>query len=598
MRIILLAILLNCWQLTLAQQEDILRLPDHVKPEDRIAFTLYTVHENTVKMTAQLYPIQNAEPFEAILQIQENNQWITKDSVDIIYPGYTAHFRIEGWDDTKDANYRVVHNNTAFYEGIIKSNPKEKDEFVLAAFSCMSIYQNHGGQEPTKDIIDNLKSLQPDLLFFAGDQVYDHSQHYLYWLKFGEAFRDILRNTPTVVITDDHDVGQYNIWGAGGKKGTARHGRSGGYYMPVEYVKEVERAQTSHLPDPFDPTPIQRGIGVYYTDLKWGGMSFAILEDRKFKSGLEGVIEQVGPQLDAVLIPDVDPLQFDVEGATLLGNRQLEFLESWTTDWEQADMKAVLSATIFAYASTYSGKYGKEVYCDFDTNGWPQTGRNKALSVIRKSFSCMIGGDQHLSTLIQHGIDEWGDAGYSFAVPAVANYWTRWWEPTQPAIRSIEGMPDYCGDYYDGFRNKITMYAAANPTSHLENNTKSLLDSRGAGYGVIRFNKPDRKITFESWGRNKDITNPENKPYDGWPFTIDQMANYQIKNGYELPRFQMTKEGQVVTVKSATLNEVISSVRIKGNTYQPKVHHPGKYTVEVGEGVDKQIFNELSRNEK
>ena len=55
--------------------------------------------------------------------------------------------------------------------------------------------------------------------------------------------------------------------------------------MPVEYVKRVERAQTSHLPDPYDPTPIQRGIGVYYTQYNWGRISMAILEDRKFKTG-------------------------------------------------------------------------------------------------------------------------------------------------------------------------------------------------------------------------------------------------------------------------------------------------------------------------
>ena len=60
--------------------------------------------------------------------------------------------------------------------------------------------------------------------------------------------------------------------------------------MPVEYVKEVERAQTSHLPDPYDPTPIKRGIGTYYTDLNWGRISFAIIEDRKFKTGPAGMI--------------------------------------------------------------------------------------------------------------------------------------------------------------------------------------------------------------------------------------------------------------------------------------------------------------------
>ena len=54
---------------------------------------------------------------------------------------------------------------------------------------------------------------------------------------------------------------------------------------PADFVKMVERTQTSHLPDPFDPTPVGQGIGVYYSHLVWGRVSIAILEDRKFKSG-------------------------------------------------------------------------------------------------------------------------------------------------------------------------------------------------------------------------------------------------------------------------------------------------------------------------
>ena len=32
----------------------------------------------------------------------------------------------------------------------------------------------------------------------------------------------------------------------------------------------VERTQTAHLPDPVDPTPVDQGIGVYFTELVWG----------------------------------------------------------------------------------------------------------------------------------------------------------------------------------------------------------------------------------------------------------------------------------------------------------------------------------------
>jgi len=49
---------------------------------------------------------------------------------------------------------------------------------------------------------------------------------------------------------------------------------------------------------------IKRGIGVYYTALNWGGISFAIIEDRKFKTGPEGVVPKMGPRPDHVTDPD------------------------------------------------------------------------------------------------------------------------------------------------------------------------------------------------------------------------------------------------------------------------------------------------------
>ena len=573
-----------------------LALPRYVNPEDRIAFAMYTVHEKIVKLNAQFYPIKNFEPFRATLEIEENGKWVKRAEAKIQYPGYTALFRIEAWDDTKEAKYRVVHNNKAFYEGIIRKNPTHKDNFVLAALTCNSIYPQHGGDIPRTDIVDNLKKLQPDLLFFSGDQVYDHSQHYLYWLKFGKDFGEIIRNTPTICIVDDHDVGQGNIWGADGKETETRSGVSGGYYMPVEYVKEVERAQTSHLPDPYDATPIQQGIGVYYTDLKWGGISFAILEDRKFKSGLMD-LPKYAPDIfpngtrDAIFDPTVDTRKLDIPTAKLLGDRQIKFLEDWTTDWENAEMKTVLSQTVFAMVNNYTGKHDREIIADFDTNGWPQTGRNRALAVIRKSFSPMIGGDQHLATFVKHGIDDWGDAGYSFVTPAIANYWMRWWDPKSPGKNKDKKAPYYTGDFLDGFQNKITVEAVGNPSEE-QKKEGGKLSTRVAGFGVITYNKPNRTIKFDCWQRNVDIMDPNQKQYVGWPITISQLDNFNPKKTFQLPTLELSKEDQVVTIKKSTTNEVISSLRINGKTFQPKVLELGSYTIEVGEGyTPKKYFN-------
>lgn len=602
-RTLLLVLFLICTCIAFGQ--DPLALPENIEPEDRICFALYTVNENILKLTAQFYPIKNFEPFEATLEIEENGAWVKRAETRIIYPGYTAPFRIENWDDTIETNYRVVHNNKAFYVGIVRKNPIHKEQFTLAALTCNSIYPQHGGDIPRTDIVENIKKIKPDLLFFSGDQVYDHSQHYLYWLKFGRDFGEIIRNTPTICITDDHDVGQGNIWGQGGKTTENRGGNSGGYYMPADYVKEVERAQTSHLPDPYDPTPIQQGIGVYYTDLTWGGVSFAILEDRKFKSGLsdlpkyEPEIFKDGP-LDAIFDPNVDTRKLDIPGVKLLGDRQLEFLENWTTDWKDAEIKTVLSQTIFSMVNNYTGKHDRQIIADFDTNGWPQSGRNKALGIIRKSFSFMVAGDQHLASVVQHGVDDWGDAGYSFCTPAIANYWMRWWDPEKPGKNRSANSPYYTGDFLDGFQNKISVTAVANPTlPEIEEGGK--LSTRVAGFGVIRYNKPDRKITFECWPRNVVVSDPNAKQYAGWPITINQTDNFNPKETFQLPTLNISKENQVVTVRKSSNREIVSSIRVNGNSYQPKVLEQGSFTIEVGEGILLEKVYEVksqSRNKK
>ena len=572
-----------------AQKKNVISLPENQPVKDRICFALYTVHEQTLKLTAQFYPIQNFDPFNAKLQIKNGGEWETVQESGIEYPSYTAHFRIENWDDTQEKEYRVAYFDKAFYEGVIRQNPLNKEEIIMAAFSCWSIYEKHGGQEPAQDIIDNLTKLKPDVLFFAGDQVYDHSQHYNNWLKFGESFGEIIRNTPTITIPDDHDIGQGNLWGNGGKKISDRSGKEGGYYMPVSYIQEVEKAQTSHLPDPYDPTPIEQGIGVYYTNMTWGGISFAIIEDRKFKSG---PLRVLGKKRFA------DTRNMDVPQATLLGQRQLDFLEDWTTNWKGAEMKAVLSQTIFANVATHSPTIQKRQKYSVDSNGWPQSGRNRALGVIRKSFACMIAGDQHLGTVVHHGIEDWNNAGYSFAVPAAANFWLRWWKPDFPGKNRKSGAPDYTGEFEDAFHNKITVHAVANP-SHEDNTPKEdLLNGRAAGYGIIRFNKNNREITYECWPRNKDMFAPESKPYAGWPVTFKQTDNFYIEDGFELPLLKISQPNQVVTVKNYYTSEVVSSLRIKGSEYRPKVLQEGKYTIDIGEGENIKRYFEIDALKK
>ena len=565
-----------------------LEVPE-VSRDKVICFALYTVQNNILKLTAQLYPLKPGEDRNVRLEIRQQGKWKQIAETQVIEQGWTAPFRIESWDSTKDVEYRVLHGKKASYAGTIRKDPVDKDVIVVAAFTGNSINPSHGGDIPKSDIVENIKKLKPDLLFFSGDQVYDHFKHYAAWLKFGRDFGEIIRNIPTVTIPDDHDVGQANLWGQEGRLSHVRAGHDGGYAAPLEYVKEVERAQTSHLPDPFDPTPIERGIGVYYTNLTIGRVSFAIIEDRKFKTGPAGLLPDMGwrpDRPDHISVPGYDPKALDVPEARLLGQRQLKFLRHWAADWRDCDMKAVLSQTIFAGGAHIHGAMNNRLLVDLDANGWPQTGRNNALMEMRKAFALMIAGDQHLATIIHHGVNDWNDSGYSMCVPSIANLYLRWWAPLEPGKNREPGAPEYTGEFLDGLGNKLTMLAVANPSP--ERNGGQKLTTRAAGFGVVKFNKKTRAITMECWPRNVDITDSDTKQYPGWPRTIQQIDNYSRKAVAYLPTIEVQgMTNPVIQVIDESNGEIVYTLRINGTSFKPKVFKIEEYTIKIGrQGTD------------
>jgi len=264
-----------------------------------------------------------------------------------------------------------------------------------------------------------------------------------------------------------------------------------------------------------------------------------------------------------------------------LGERQLKFLREWAADWHDCDMKAVLSQTVFCGGAHMHGKYDYRLLVDLDCNGWPQTGRNKALYEMRKAFAIHICGDQHLGTLIHHGIDEWNDAVYSMCVPSIANLYLRWWVPLEPGRNREPGAPEHLGEFLDGLGNKINMLAVANPSPERNHDP---LTTRAAGFGIVKFNKKTREVTIECWPRNVDITSPNAEQYPGWPRTIKQEDNYGRKAVAYLPTIQVSgTTNPVLQVIDESNNEIVYTLRINGTSYRPKVFKKGKYTVKVGQ---------------
>ena len=625
---------------------------------------LYTVSRNTLKLTAQFPSLGESDNMSAFLEVRESGSrsWTRIAESRIIEPGWTAPFRVEGWNDALDHEFRIRYDlldgsgkkERSYYNGMIPKNPDSREEFVIAAFTGnyngKSIQDWRAGTQfydfshntmwfPHEDMDRNVSLHHPDLLVYTGDQVYESSfvaadksgnySSYLdylnKWLLFCWAHGDLTRNLPTVCITDDHDVYQINYWGEGGKKArdlpeadsweemitklpdeyqnmtqAYRHD-GGGYEMPADWVNMVQRSQCSHLPDPWDPAPVQQGIEVYYSDILYGGIGFAILEDRKFKSAPRPMLPEANVRNGFPLNSAYDVKDADRPDAVLLGERQLEFIETWASDWKGTDMKVALSATIFACANSIpSGEDGLKLdrlknyprglepsgYSpskDFDTNGWPQSGRNSALEELRKGFVFMIAGDQHLGTIVHHGVDEWDDAGYSFCVPAIGNIAPRRWFTKDTGINHVDGMPGYTGNHMDAFGNRMNVWAASNP--YTSGREPAGLYDRATGYGIIRLNKKSQEITMECWPRFEIPNDPKAEQYEGWPRTIQMADNYGRKAVAYLPTFRISglQKPPVVRVIEDASGETVYTYRAKTNAIRPKVFKQGEYTVWIGE---------------
>ena len=547
-------------------------------PRDQVvAFTIYTVDSETLKLTAQLYPLLDEESRDVRLEIKEGDAWKEIAREKVVYPGWTAHFRIKDWDSSKNVTYRVRHGEKAEWGGIVRRDPTDKEEIVVGSLSCNS--SRTGGPRP--HIVKNVLAHDPDFLFFAGDQSYQHTQMTMGWIQFGLQFRDVIKDRPTVTIPDDHDVGQGNLWGEGGIKAQTRVGDDGGYVYPPKYINMVERQQTWHLPDAWDATPIEQGIGVYYTRLRVGGIDFAILEDRKFKSGPKGKIPKMGPRADHINDPAYDRAAVDLDGLKLLGDRQLKFLHEWGQDWTGADMKVVLSQTAFCGAVHLHGSESNRLLADLDSNAWPQKGRNKALREIRRARASHLCGDQHLAVVVRHGIDEHSDGPYGFTNPAIINtIYGRWWHPEdeKAGANPIPNSPlPWTGDFLDGLGNKITMHAYANPEDRSDEKKRS------DGYGIVRLNKKTGHTVFECYDRFS------NKQFPGWPVSFNMRDNDGRKVTHRLPEMSFDIKNPVVQVIEDASGEILYTTRIRSQKYAPEVFASGKYTVKIGKDKPEKV---------
>ena len=470
----------------------------------------------------------------------------------------TAKFTLRRLDLASPHHYEVTLDGGSF-KGTIHPLPKARP-VTLAALAC----DNSTGF-PHNDLVANVAAHKPDVIAFLGDQVNELGGGYSYVVdqrpnertllcylrKFamhGWAWRELLRDTPSVTLPGDHDVFHDKLWGCGGKHADVYKGYgtsaqdSGGYKMAAEFVNVVHLTQTGNLPTPIDPTIADNLISVFFTRWQYGPLDMAILADHQFKSAPreclpDATIDNGWPtNPDYYTTPPPDRPR-----AELLGPRQEAFLSRWAETTDAATpIRLVLSRAAFAAVKSQprdsqSDADGHDLHVlkpgdyppddqpkpDFESNGWPLAKRKLALTLMKKAGALHVTGDQDLGSSGQYGLATYRDGPWWIASPATSNLWLRRWMPLTRGASLGPGAPRETGDFNDGFGNKITVAAVANPIER-EHAPASLLN-HPVGYSVLTCDPASGRVTLANWPSwaSPAKSSPNNSPYPGWPITID-----------------------------------------------------------------------------
>jgi len=583
-----------------------------------LLMTTYTLSRNTLTLNAQLPQLCIDGYATPSLEVQRDGQWVNIASSDINPSAFVSRFSVPDWNATESVAYRVVLQKKSsepshYFYGVIQADPITKNEVIVSTFNCRPglllsdtegwIQQNNTTpftwtQEriayPHSELLANADKHGSDILTFLGDQIYEFDpngfiddvsletlvdDYFWKWQQFVLTVREYTRNKPSFIIPDDHDVYQGNVWGANGVP--AIEETDGGFVYPSEFVQIVIQTQTGSLPTYKDNAPVAQGIDVYFTDLVYAGVGFAILEDRKFKSHPN--------------TPD--------DTATLLGTRQLAFLNEWAKDWTGQTLKLAISQSPFAQSTSHAGADATRNLRDKDANGWPKSGRDRAVVALRKAFAPHISGDQHLGSSLQHGVAQPRDAVYSFAGPSMLNIFPRVWDPANLNAGPGELGDNYLGQYTDAHNNFIEVLAAANPDSYYlpkPLNGTWQKDQLGIGYGVVRMNKAQRSYTFEAWPAWVVPDQANANMYSDWPITFNQLDNDGRQAVGFLATRTATVNDAVVSVTNQNTGELVYARRIIGNVVEVPVYDANAlYTVELSDQASGyyEVFNdqEVSR---
>ncbi len=591
-----------------------------------ISTCLYSLNDNELNFSAQLMPFSTSIIDSVLIEVQSDNKWMKLSTVAVESFSNQARLRNVVWLSDQVTPYRVKFKRGKnfvgnWYEGKITPPNRNSNEVRIAAISCNGMAfiapRNMDYQSiwtPYELVEKKYKEIKPDLLVFLGDQMYESrpvmletnkqllTDDYNYrWLLWCMQMNVVTKDLPTLIIMDDHDYLQGNLWGDGARFADKTvpadlpeyyktheddwQTDNGGFVMDADFITRIQLLQTGHLPDAY--TKKQGLIPNYFTTLNFNGVGLALLEDRKFKSSPLKTLPNV-PSIIGVTLSDSVPYEMlNSSNATLLGDEQLKMLDEWSAQWKNQYMKIVFTQSIYACLSSArkgfvpyvsenitvnnSKNISARLAKDMDANGWPKSGRDTALSLIRKSSALLVGGDQHFPSITHQGIKDWDDAAYCLSISALNNTFPRFFIPDSSDAFGAN-------KYKDGFGNKITMELYSNPKK---------IDSLpnwyyGApGFGLIVCDKSAKtySMRFMDFSDEKTFENEKKIKVIDNAFASSPYKTKVIKVGG-------MGENPLLTLKDIKGNVLYS---LRGNNLQFNVPATGKYIIEaVGEKGGKQ----------
>ncbi|HRH96429.1 MAG TPA: CZB domain-containing protein [Prosthecobacter sp.] len=168
-----------------------------------------------MKISALTGPMGAKDSQVVELHVQKGEAWKSLGTAKLDPDAWVATFRIPKWDEKQATPYKLVYREKHTdgsetpheWTGTIKANPEGRP-LRMAALTCQNDYGF-----PYAPVAENLLKLDPDLVFFSGDQIYENHGGFgiirepaepailNYLRKFyqhGWAFREVMRNVAEV----------------------------------------------------------------------------------------------------------------------------------------------------------------------------------------------------------------------------------------------------------------------------------------------------------------------------------------------------------------------------------------------------------------